>query len=32
MEHLGSLELPEEEITAIFFKDQENYEKNYNLF
>lgn len=30
MEHLGLLELPEEEI--IFFKIQKNYERNYNLF
>lgn len=32
MEHLGTLEFPEEEIAAIFFKHQENYERNYNLF
>lgn len=32
MEHLGSLEYPEEEITAIFFEHQKNYERNYNVF
>lgn len=31
MEHVGSLEFPEEEITAIFFEHQKNYERNYNL-
>lgn len=30
MEDLGLLEFPEEEI--IFFKNQKNYERKYNLF